>query len=57
MDESGIPLDPKSTKLAFEKGGYACVIGSGDKSQITIVACVNAANFCLPDMGLQNISS
>ena len=51
MDESAIPLDPKSPKLVFEKGyhGASCVT-TGDKAQITIVACVSAAGFSLPPM-------
>ena len=50
MDESGMPLDPKSPKLVFEKGCHASCVTSGDKAQITIVACVSAAGFCLPPM-------
>ena len=51
MDESAMPLDPKSPKLVFEKGyhGASCVT-TGDKAQITIVACVSAAGFSLPPM-------
>ena len=51
MDESAMPLDPKSPKLIFEKGyhGASCVT-TGDKAQITIVACVSAAGFSLPPM-------
>ena len=45
-----MPLDPKPPKLACEKGGRACAISSGDKSQITVVACVSAAGFSLPPM-------
>ena len=46
MDESAMPLDPKSPKLVFEKGyhGASCVT-TRDKAQITIVACVSAAGF------------
>ena len=50
MDESGMPLDAKAPKLIFGKGSYASAIGSGDKSQITIVGCVNATGFSLPPM-------
>ena len=50
MDESGMPLDPKAPRLIFQKGSSACALGSGDKSQITIVACASAAGFCLPPM-------
>ena len=46
MDKSTIPLDPKSPKLAFEKGycGPSCVT-IGDKAQITIAACIGVAGF------------
>jgi len=50
MDESGVPLDPKAPRLIFQKGSSACALGSGDKSQITVVACASAAGFCLPPM-------
>ena len=50
MDESGMPLDPKAPRLIFQKGSSACALGSGDKSQITIVACASVAGFCLPPM-------
>ena len=51
MDESGMPLDPKQLKRVAGKGmkkvhGQA----SGNKSQITIVACANAAGHCHPPM-------
>ena len=51
MDESGMPLDPKQLKRVAHKGtkkvhGQA----SGNKSQITIVACGNAAGHVLPPM-------
>ena len=51
MDESGMPLDHKQLKRVVTKGikkvhGQA----SGDKSQITIVACANAAGHALPPM-------
>ena len=50
MDESGMPLDPKAPRLIFQKGSSACALGSGDKSQITIVACASAVGFCLRPM-------
>lgn len=50
MDESAMPLDPKSPKLVFDKGCHASCVSSGDKAQITIVACVSATGFCLPPM-------
>ena len=47
-----MPLDPKQLKRVALKGtkkvhGQA----SGDKSQITIVACANAAGHALPPKG------
>ena len=50
MDESGMPLDPKSPRIVAERGSDAFTIGSGNKSQVTIVACVSAAGFCMPPM-------
>ena len=50
MDESGMPLDPKASKLVFQKGSNAFNVSSGTKSQITVVACTNAAGFCMPPM-------
>lgn len=50
MDETGMPLDPKAPKLVFERGSYASSLGTGNKSQVTVVACSCAAGFCLPPM-------
>ena len=51
MDESGMPLDAKQLKRVAKKG-MKKVHGqsSGDKSQITLVACGNAAGTVLPPM-------
>ena len=51
MDESGMPLDHKQPKVVTKKG-MKKVYGpaSGNKSQITIVACGNAAGTTLPPM-------
>ena len=51
MDESGLPLDYKQPKRVATKGmkklhGPA----SGDKTQITIIACLNAAGYILSPM-------
>jgi hypothetical protein len=50
MDESGMPLDPKSPRVIVERGSQAVAVGSGNKSQVTIVGCVSAAGFCIPPM-------
>ena len=50
MDESGMPLDPKFPKAVAAKGQAVSAIGSGDKTQITVVACVSAAGYCVPPM-------
>ena len=49
IDESAMPLDSKSPKVAFEKGycDVSCLT-NGDKALITTVACVSAAGFSLP---------
>ena len=51
MDESGMPLDHKQLKRIALKGSKK-VHGqaSGDKSQVTIVACASAAGTVLPLM-------
>ena len=51
LDESGFPLNPKPPKGVFDKGTKnlsACC--SGDKAQITVLACVNAIGNSLPPM-------
>ena len=51
MDESGFPLNPKSPKGIFEVGTQnAAAVTSGNKAQITVLACVSAAGHCLPPM-------
>ena len=51
MDESGFPLNLKSTKGIFEVGTQnAAAVNSGNKTQITVLACVNAVGYCLPPM-------
>ena len=47
MDESGVPLDPKSPRIVAERGSGAVTIGSGNKSQVT---GVSAAGFSMPPM-------
>ena len=49
IDESAMPLDSKSPKVAFEKRycDVSCLT-NGDKALITTVACVSAAGFSLP---------
>ena len=51
MDETGMPLSPpqvKSVCMLGEKNPIAPA--SGDKTQITVVACVNATGNCMPPM-------
>ena len=51
MDESGFALSPKSPKCMFEVGTkVAATVSSGDKAQITVLACISAAGYCLPPM-------
>ena len=50
MDESGMPLDPKAPRIVAERGSSAITVGSGNKSQVTIVGCCSAAGFCMPPM-------
>ena len=51
MDESGFPLDPKPLKSVYARGSKnPTLLSSGQKSQVTVVACVSAAGQCLPPM-------
>ena len=50
MDETGVPLSPDLPKGVFKKGSKAVAVTSGDKSQLTVVACVSAGGFCIPPM-------
>ena len=51
MDKSGMPLDHKQLKRVAEKGTKKVHgAASGDKSQITLVTCANAAGHVLPPM-------
>ena len=51
MDKTGMPLDPRPLKCVYSRGekNPSC-LSSGDKSQITVVACVSAGGFCIPPM-------
>ena len=49
MDETGIPLDAPHVKIVSHKGDRnPTVPSSGDKTQITVVACVSAAGSFMP---------
>ena len=51
MDESGMPLDPKSMKTIHVRGDPNSVTTtSGNKAQITVVACVSASGNYIPPM-------
>ena len=51
MDETGMPLDPKSMKAIAEKGMKdPSYVSSGNRSQITAVGCICAAGFSIPPM-------
>lgn len=54
MDESGVPHDPISPLVVAERGNSVASISSGNKAQVTIVACVSAAGFCMPPMMIWN---
>ena len=56
MDESGMPLDTKSPKVVARKGDSVSAVGSGDKTQITVAACISAAGFCVPPMVIWDIA-
>lgn len=50
-DESGLPLTHKPPKVVAKVGQkHPYAVTSGDKAQITILACGNAAGYCIPPM-------
>lgn len=51
LDETGMPLDPKSLKTIHscgDKNPYT--VSSGRKSQMSVLACVSASGQCIPPM-------
>ncbi len=55
MDETRLPLDAKELKCIYKKGErHPVARNSGDKSQITVVACVSASGTCMPPLVIIN---
>lgn len=51
IDETGLPLDPKSLKVVSGVGTKnPATVCAGNKTQITTVGCVSAAGYCIPPM-------
>ena len=51
LDESGMPLDPCPPKVITQKGiKHSASITTGDKAQITTLACCSAAGYVLPPL-------
>ena len=51
MDETGLPLDPKSLKAVCGVGTKnPAAVCTGNKTQVTTVGCVSAAGYCIPPM-------
>ena len=51
MDGTGMQLDPLAPKVIAKKGSrHPVATTSGDKSQITVVSCCNAAGYAMPPM-------
>ena len=51
LDETGMPLDPKPLSVVAKKGQkYPAAVGSGDKSQIIVLSCCNAAGYAMPPL-------
>ena len=50
VDETGMPLDGGHVKIVAQKGDRYPTAPSGDKIQITVVACVSAAGSFMPPM-------
>ena len=48
-DETGMPLSPKSHKIVDRVGSKnPSYVTSNSKEQVTVLACVNAAGYCMP---------
>ena len=51
LDESGMPLDPCPPKVITHKGvKHSTSITTGDKAQITTLACCSAAGYVIPPL-------
>ena len=51
VDENGFPLEPKPEPIIAERGcKHPFVQTSGNKAQITVLACVSAAGVTVPPM-------
>ena len=51
MDETGMPLDAPHVKIVAQKGDRNPIApSSGDKTQVTVVACVSASGSFIPPM-------
>ena len=49
LDETGMPLNPSPPHLVATRGmKNPSAVGSGDKSQITVLACCSASGYVLP---------
>ena len=50
LDESGFPLNPKSTKVIARKGEkHPSVIG-GERGQVSVLCCCNAGGYAIPPL-------
>ena len=51
LDESGMPLDPCPPKVVTQKGvKHSTSVTTGDKAQITTLACCSAAGYVIPPL-------
>ncbi len=58
INETGMPLSHRPPKIVCKKGAKnPLYVSSGQKSQITIVACTNAAGYCIPPMVIWNVKT
>ena len=49
LDETGMPLNPDPPRVVAPRGTKnPSAVGSGDKSQITVLSCCSAAGYALP---------
>ena len=51
LDEFGMPLDPKPLSIASKSGQkHPSTITTGNRQQITVLACVSASGYCIPPL-------
>ena len=51
LDESGMPLDPKSPHVVAMYGQkHPAAVVTGDRKQVTVLACCSTSGHCIPPL-------